>query len=1223
MIMFFRPIKSVLTFVLALVLVSCSNESPSLKWQRAKGFHFAAVNPESVSGPRFQLISAKHTGIDFSNHLLDDQIAANRVLNNGSGVAVADIDGDGLQDIYFTRLHGSNVLYRNLGGFRFEDVTEKAGVACDGQFSTGATFADLDADGDADLLVTAIGSPNRLFLNDGYGRFTDASQESGFDSPSGSTSLAVADLDGDHDLDIFLANYKTVSIYDSLPATQLGFKNVVIKDGDTYRVNPKFAAHFDVVLRDQRVYWFEKGQANQIYWNDGSGRFRMQYVGGEAFLDENGQPTPIFRDWSLAVRAHDVDGDGDQDIYVCNDFESPDRFWLNDGSGRFRLVPGPAIRSTSQSSMAVDFADIDLDGDTDIMLVDMLSRKRSRRLVQRSTVLPEAAKPGEFLNRPQIMQNTLFLNRGDGTFAETARRAGVAATEWSWSVLFMDADLDGYEDMLVTTGHNYDVQDSDAQNMIRMRLSAKALDPARVILHYPPLQTPNFIFRNLTDGRFEEVSAQWGFSGDDISHGMALADLDLDGDLDVIINRLDRPAALYRNTSAEGRVAVQLVGRSPNTSAVGARVVLAGNSMNQVRQISAGGAYLSGSEPIAVFALPEKGPYTLRIDWPDRTVSEIAAIEPNRIYRVFQDSVASVPGPRSPDEQPGPMFVEQADKLQHVHHEQPFDDFARQPLLSRKLSQAGPAVAWVDYDGDGDDDILLSSGAGGRPALFENLSGRGFRPVLRRNMPSFSDDGGGVLAVRMPELRLLLAEGQYEQEHRGTIHQLTPATGARLSFADAGMQLGAMTTADYDGDGDLDLFVAGKVRSGVYPQPASGLFFRNEAGKFIPDPARSKIVDGIGLINSAMFSDLDDDGDPDLVLAIEWGAVRILLNEKDGFRDATADYGLDAFVGWWQGISAGDFDRDGRLDIVATNFGDNSYFTLDGNTTFSVFHGDFDGNGSYDLLEAVPDPQSGELLPFRPLQDIGKALPFVPRKYRSFKEYSRSTAKNILGSRIRYAEHLQVNEFRSMVFLNRGDRFEARPLPDIAQQAPAFSPVVADFDGDGNEDIFLSQNFFAYPIGFPRDDAGRGLLLTGDGAGRFHPVPGQRSGLMIYGEQRGAAAADFDRDGRTDLLVTQNGAATKLFRNVEAKPGVRVRLIGSRKNPDAIGAKVRIVFENGEKGTVREIRAGEGYWSQNAAAAVLGFVDTPQAIEIRWPDGALQTVPFDGSRHEIEIRKGR
>ena len=1215
-----------LPFVLfiSLLFFSCTApEQQDITWIARDGFHYARLQPRVRSPQRFELIAPEASGIEFSNALADDHIADNRVLNNGSGVAVADIDGDGLPDIYFTRLDGPNALYKNLGGFRFQEVTAAAGVACDGQFSTGATFADLDGDGDADLLVTAIGSQNRLFLNDGGGHFTDASETSGFHSLSGSTSLAVGDLDGDLDLDIYLANYKSVSIYDSLTAQQLGFKNIVLQDGKNYRVNPEFAEHFDVVVRDKRVYWFEKGQADQIYWNEGNGVFRMSYVGGEGFLDEQGRTAPVFRDWGLAVRLHDVDGDGDTDIYVCNDFETPDRFWLNDGRGRFRLIAPLAQRNSSQSSMSVDFSDIDRDGDVDFMLVDMLSRERSRRLVQRSTVLPEAPKAGEFGNRPQIMQNTLFLNRGDGTYAEIARRAGVAATEWSWSVLFMDADLDGYEDMLITTGHNYDVQDSDAQNMIRMRLANRAIDPARVILNYPPLLTPNFIFRNRGDGRFEDRSAQWGVQGEDISHGMALGDLDLDGDLDVIINRLGKPAALYRNNSSEDRIAVRLAGTAPNTRAIGAQVRLESASLVQKKQISAGGAYLSGSEPLAVFAAPDSGDYTLSIRWPDGTESRIPAVEPNMIYRIFQDSLAAAPVRSTQTGAEQPLFTDRSELLKHTHHEQTFDDFARQPLLSRKLSQSGPAVSWFDFDRDGDDDILLGTGAGGRPAVFENTGNGRFRPALAGKMPEFADDGGGVLGIHAAAPVLFFAEGQYEQAGQGKIHQISPAGGTRRTLANTAMQLGALAAADYDGDGDLDLFAAGRSQAGFYPRAVSGLFFKNEQGRFVPDEARNKITAGIGLISAAVFSDIDGDHDPDLLLAMDWGPVRILLNDRSSFRDVTARFGLDSLTGWWQGISAGDFDADGRLDFVATNYGDNSYFTLDGNRRFVVYHGDFDSNGSYDLFEAVPGGRTGELLPFRPLQDIGKALPFIPRTFRSFKEYSSATVKRILGSRIRYSERLQVNTLKSMVFLNRGGHFVAQPLPDAAQMAPGFSPVIADFDGDGHEDLFLSQNFFAYPIGYPRDDAGRGLLLLGDGNGGLRPMTGQNSGLRIYGEQRGAAAADYDRDGRTDLLVSQNGAATRLFHNEKARPGVRVRLIGRHMNRDAIGAKIQLEYVSGKTGPVREIRAGEGYWSQNAAAQVLGYEEQPRALIVTWPDGDKSVVPFDGSKREIVVRRGK
>ncbi len=431
--------------------------------------------------------------------------------------------------------------------------------------------------------------------------------------------------------------------------------------------------------------------------------------------------------------------------------------------------------------------------------------------------------------------------------------------------------------------------------------------------------------------------------------------------------------------------------------------------------------------------------------------------------------------------------------------------------------------------------------------------------------------------------------------------------------------------ADVDGDGDLDLFVAGRTVPGRYPEAASSRLYRSEGGRFFPDKANAEAFREIGMVSGAVFSDLDGDGDADLVLAVEWGPVRVFVNESGNFRDATRELGLASFKGWWNGVTTGDLDGDGRLDIVATNWGRNSKYEhhYDEEHPLRIYYADFDGNGSLDIVEAHYDEAMEKEVPERGFSCTSRCMGFVREVTPTYRAFGGSGVEEIYGKQLARARKVEANTLEHMVFLNRGGRFEAKALPIEAQFAPGFGVVVADMDGDGAEDVFLSQNFFASQIETPRIDAGRGLWLRGDGRGNLTPVPGQESGVKVYGEQRGCAVGDFDNDGRIDLVVTQNGAETKLYRNVGAKPGLRVRLRGGKGNPTGVGAVMRLVYGEG-KGPAREVHAGSGYWSQDGAVQVLGKAEEPQGIWVRWPGGKEVEVTLAERVREIAIdAKGR
>jgi len=1210
------------------------------------------------------------TGITFTNLLPEERYRTNAMLLNGSGVACGDVDGDGWCDLYFCRLGGPNVLYKNLGGWKFQDVTASAGVACSNMDCTAAAFADLNGDGHLDLVVNSLGHGTHIFLNDGKGRFTELPTTAPLNPNKGGTSLALGDLDGDGYLDLYVANYRTSALVD-MPQTKFFFKKV---DGRQVvsTVNGRPVTDPDLIDRFT-VNEFggidEQGEVDVLYRNQGGTNFLpVSFIGG-AFLDEDGKPLSTLPfDWGLSVMIRDLNHDGRPDIYVCNDFDSPERIWINQGGATnghlsFRAAPRLALRKSSLFSMGVDVADINRDGFDDIFVLDMLSRDHRRRM----NFMPDRKLPvprvGEIENRPQYSRNTLLLNRGDGTYAEVASAAGLAASEWSWCPIFLDVDLDGWEDVLITNGFERDSRNMDVADRLKAMRAAKAMSNAEILEArklFPRLATSNLAFHNRRDLTFEDRSQEWGFDFTGVSHGMALADLDNDGDLDVVVNNMNGLAGIYRNETSAPRVAVKLKGQAPNTGGIGARIEVRGGPVAQSQEIICGGRYLSCDAAERTFAAGTlTNELTIEVSWRSGKRSVVEGVRANRVYEIEEAGAVfsgqySVSSNQPSDANPkGPvtsveprntqhatsstlspaLFEDLSSLLHHVHEDEPFDDYALQPLLPRKLSQLGPGVSWYDLDGDGWDDLIIGSGKGGHVAVFRNNAHGGFshwegppmnQPVTR--------DQTTVLGLGQAGRSVLLAgSANYEDGLAvGSCARQYDIEGKKVEDNLPGQEssTGPLALADLDGDGQLDLFVGGRCLPGKYPQAASSMIFRQAGGKFEVDAANTKTLAGVGLVSGAVFSDLDGDGFPELILACEWGPIKIFRNNHGRlipWNPAVTSPSLtpqlstlNQLTGWWNGVTTGDFDGDGKLDIVVSNWGRNTRYESHRAHPLKVLYGDFNENGPVAVVEAYYEPSMKKWVPERSLDFLARALPFLREQFQTHEAFGAASVEEIFGERFKSLQTAEVNWLESTLFLNRGDHFEIRQLPMEAQLAPAFGVCVADFDGDGNEDIFLSQNFFASQPETPRSDAGRGLMLKGNGHGEFTAMTGQQSGLKVYGEQRGCAVADFDGDGRVDLVVAQNGAETKLYRNIGAKPGLRVRLVGSKGNLNSVGASLRLGSAAGF-GPVREVHAGSGYWSQDGVVQIMNAAEPATKIWVRWPGGKEQTLAIPAGAREVIV----
>jgi hypothetical protein len=1194
-----------------------------------------ALTVSSATGrPGFTLLDASQTRLTFTNAIGYWESVTNRVLNNGSGVAAGDFDQDGNVDLFFCSLNQRNRLFKNLGGWQFKDVTDGSGLRFPPAFYRAAVFADINGDTWLDLLVGTANSGVRCYLNNGQGKFSDFTAEANTTSPFANATLTLADIDGNGTLDLYVCNNRGEDIRDR-PNVPMVFVN------KKPTVPPELRHRISI----ENGVLQEAGEPDILYLSDGYGHFRSVSWTNGAYFDAQGEVlTNAPLDWGLCASFRDLNNDGAPDLYVCNDYWTPDHMWMNGGRGRFKEVDSLALRKIPVSSMGADFSDINRDGHVDVFAVDMLSR--SSELRRRQTVAKRAIppRPGDIESRLQAPQNVLLLARGDGTYAEIAWLTGLAASDWSWCPLFLDVDLDGFDDLLISAGHIRDIQDLDANDRIRAQQGdwrGSALAATNVVQAffqarhdhsklYPPLNMPVVSFRNRGDLHFDETTSQWGLNVPGVNHGMIYADLDNDGDLDVIVNRLGSPAALFRNDAAAPRIAVRLRGRPPNTQAIGSKIELLGGAVsNQIYEVTCGGHYMSGSDTRRVLAPgpgPAAGPMSLRITWRDGATTIVTNVKSNHRYEIDEAGVSRTPKTAVRPEAATPIFEDTSSWLNHQHHDDPFDDLARQPSLPRKLDQGGPGLAWFDLDNDGWDDLIVGAGKGGTMGVYQNEKGKSFRRETNSLFAGVvSRDQTAILGWHDADGHPVILAGRSRYEAANSAEPV-PATAYDLKAGKIvdilpgdSASMGPLALGDVDGDGDLDLFVGGQVMPGHYPAPASSRLFRRTDGKWQLDEQNRRVLEKTGMVNGAVWSDLDADGFPELLLACEWGPVRVFRNRSGSLAEATTELGLSKFTGLWQSVTTGDMNGDGQLDIVAGNWGWNSEWQASAERPLTLYYGDLAGRESTEIIEAEFDGQRGQFVP-RHLRDVlTAAIPWLPERFPSHTAWSRATVADLLGERRDKMHELTAATLSTTIFINRGDRFEAVPLPNEAQFAPVFGLAVADVDGDGKEDILLAQNFFAFRLEDSRLDAGRGLLLKGERDGKFVAVPGQNSGIKVYGEQRGLAVCDFDKDGRTDFVIGQNSAPTKLFHNVTGRPGLRVQLAGPAGNPRAIGAIIQLKCA-GQWGPARELHSGSGYWSQDSHVAVLATPDKPESIRVTWPGGRKTEMVVPPNTSEFTIR---
>ena len=1153
----------------------------------------------------FRRMTSLERELAVTNVLSSAASARNRILENGAGVALGDVDGDGLTDLFVGVLEGENQLFVNQGGMRFKRVENAGGAACVGQYTTGVLLLDTDGDQDLDLVLGSNDRRARLFSNDGLGSFSEVT-DPGFLSSSGISSVAAADVDRDGDLDLYVSHYRERTVKDE--TLKLDLRR---EDGLWILPEEQQSRFISTRNLNGRGILLEQGLADALYLNDGSGRFSVMDWTLGFFQDEQGEAlkeAPL--DWTLSASFSDVNRDGYPDLYVCSDFISPDRFWINQSGHGFQAVSRSALSYSSWSSMCVDWSDIDLDGEWDFFVGDMLSRDHQRRHYQRANHTPNAWTDWAFEQRRQYMRNTLFLSRGDESFAEVARLSGLAATEWTWNCFWMDVDRDGLEDLLITNGHPHDSLDSDETR--RVGLLTASNPEARLGL--PSLNTPNLAFRNRGNLEFDEQGEAWGFNAVTHGQGGALGDLDGDGDQDIVVNPLNSSLEIYENIGSGDLVAIRLREARKGRTIYGANVTLETEGQSQMREIRAGGHYLSSDDTLVDFGVEGGvGPFTLKIVWPDGMVTRSHGIKPNSLLIVSrledpleaaQDSVAIMNSRRSMDSDE-PLFEDVSDSLNARHSDEPFDDSALQSMLAQQLSTLAMGIGWIDVDENGWDDVLVGGGNGNRLEVYHNVRGTEWDPSSKSLFPksqgdqvglSWWLDGGALVATSGYESVVPSSESRLESM------KSNPANaGSRLMSSFSGA-MGAFALGDYDLDGDLDVFAGMRHQSGRFPESQSSWLLNNGSGGLVRDGLGSEVFRDLGMVSGVLFCHLNDDAWIDLVVSLDWGRVEIYLNREGEFVNETDAMGLSRLKGLWQSVDCGDFNGDGRFDLILGNWGRNRNPKPNLEHPLRLYYGELIDSGEMLHMEAYFDEELRAYVPVLDRDHLAESIPLIHSRYPSYRSYGAERIETIVAPYLVEVNFHEVDTLDSLLLMNLPEGFDVRVLPVSVQLAPVFGISVADLNGDAHEDLFLSQNFYGTELSMSPFDAGSGVCLLGDGLGGFVAESPSVSGLSLRGASRASALSDFNRDGRWDLLVGRRARQTALFLNRRAEIGIRVALVGSEENPRAIGARLRLRSE-GESGAARIILGGGGDGAQDTLQPLLYCHGSADELWVKWPDG--------------------
>ena len=1111
-------VSAVALIVLTVWCLLSSSETLGIHADRSSG-----STPGTDSGSAlFTLMNPEETGITFANKVYEDDDNhpfGYTYFYNGGGVAIGDINNDGLPDLFFTGNMVPSKLYLNKGDFLFEDITDRAAVGEAGGWSNGVTMVDINLDGYLDIYVCRsyyLKNPalreNLLYINNGDLTFREEAGAYGLNDPGFSVQAAFFDYDRDGDLDMYLGNhYNNIEGYD---------RKIVRQE----TIAPDFVG--DRLMR-----------------NNGDGTFAD--VTKEARVENIG--------CALGVGIGDLNEDGWPDIYVANDFLMSDVFFINNGDGTFTESIHTALKHSSFFGMGSSLADFNNDGLLDIAVTDMLAADNYREKTMMSAMdVEDFRRLIEAGFHPQYMRNTLQLNNGNGTFSEIGYLAGIARTDWSYSVLLADFDNDGWKDMFVANGYRRDARDVDASNtwteIVERQGRKFRRGQLRQLLELLPVnRLSNYLFRNNGDLTFSDRTAAFGLTQGSFSNGAAYGDLDNDGDLDLVITNLMDPSFVYRNNSDSRKgghfLRVRLKGPAANPAGIGTKVRIAHDGGIQHQEFHVTRGFHSSVEYALHFGLGDTAKVDwLRVTWPDGHLQEIGPVGANQVIRLDYDEARESAGADGRSVADTRMrVVTDESGVVFAHRENDYDDYVKEVLLPHKMSQFGPRITVGDVNSDGRDDFYVGGAAQQAGTLYLQDTEARFRQSGRG---PWADDSGfedlGALffdADGDGDLDLYVVSGGNEFTPSSDLYRdrlyINDGTGAfeksegRLPAISASGS--CVAAGDYDGDGDLDLFVGGRVLPGKYPFPARSYVLNNDRGAFTD--VTGKVAPDLreaGLVTSAVWSDYDGDGALDLIVVGEWMPLSIFQNTEGRLIERTADYGLGNTTGWWNAIEAGDFDNDGDTDYVIGNLGLNYKYKATETEPLHVYAHDFDENGSTDIVLGYYN--GGVCYPVRGRECSSQQIPLLKTQFPTFAAFGRATLSDVYGPALKEGFHLEAKMFASSYMENQGNgRFSIRPLPVEAQFSTVQGIVVQDFDGDRNLDLLIAGNFHVSEVETGRADAGIGLLLNGDGHGNFSPVHVSTSGFMADRDVRDLALAR-SADGPSHVLVGNNNDRMQVFR---------------------------------------------------------------------------------------------
>lgn len=1099
---------------------------PAVELPGADGLEEVVLNrPSKPEGTtRFTELSPERTGVVTVNDYADPRMWGDRYREFalggfGTGVAIGDYDADGRPDLFVVSKTEPCRLFRNLGDFRFEDVTEAAGLLGSSEgwvsqvkgwvgfddeeegnpveaWKQGATFADVNNDGHLDLYVCRFGRPNWLFMNQGDGTFVEEAEARGLGVVDASGMGAFCDYDRDGWLDVFIQT----NMYAARKAST--------------------------------------GQMDYLFHNRGDGTF-------EDVSSRLGVSDPTL---AHSATWWDFDHDDWPDLYLGNDFGGPDALCRNNRDGTFTDVIHEVLPMMPYSSMGSDLGDVNNDGLIDYLIADMAvtSHERDQRGMATSRDLSHADADDPDL-APQVPRNALYLNTDTGRMLEGAYMAGIAATDWTWSPRLEDLDNDGRLDLFVTNGMSREYQNLDLRK--RLIRAESPTQRIRLMRESPVLNEENLAFRNLGDLQFAPVGREWGLDHTGVSFGTAFGDLDGDGDLDLVFSNYLAGVTVMRNDTLSGnRVIIGLVGEKSNRYGVGATVELESASGQQVRSLVLARGYLSSSEPVCHFGLGEDTRISrLTVRWPSGHRQIFTDLPVNRRFTVAE--------PGEPVRAQDDSAVADAGLFEKVSEflglrlstaERPLSDIGEQPLMPFRFDRRGPWVAVDDLDGDGRDDLIISatsaesaricySSKNGRYEVVEAPWWDADAAVDEGPLVIFdaNDDGRSDILVTRMGSRLPVGSPVYQpvlylQNDKGRLEVAPDGVLPPLSIS-----VGAVVTADFDRDGRKDLFIGGRIQPGAYPTAPQSALLLNRVDGFVDEtegfaPGLSRV----GMVSAALASDVDGDGWTDLILALDWGGVRYWRNRSGkGFEDVSQAAGLEeAGTGWWSALVSADFNGDGRLDYAAGNVGLNTVYSAHPGRSAQIFYGDFDRSSDKLLIEAYEE--DGRLVPRRTLKILSREMPVLRERFSSNDDYARASLVEVVGEEgLRSAEHFEAGEFCSGVFLSQSDgTYRFAPFPRVAQIAPITGMVAGDFDNDGHADIVAVQNCYAPIDSVGRFSGGLSQLLLGDGHGGFRAVAPRESGLIVPGDARAVALLGREGDASPDLFVSRNNSSTLVFR---------------------------------------------------------------------------------------------